>query len=153
MNKREAENYGRLLCTLFDLGFSGEEIDALIRIEKTLHRWCERECGDDHGCIERDDATGKPLYRRAMSGKAWPIADREAGALRRLRKIIEARNERFQSSVDKWAKDNAEIPSQGLSWYYQGDCRGCALYILRPGDVPEGESQNAYYNRGIAICY
>ena len=25
----------------------------------------------------------------------------------------------------------------GLGWYHQTDPRGCALYILRPGDVPD----------------
>ena len=38
-----------------------------------------------------------------------------------------------------------------LSSYVQGDPRGAALYILRPGDVPEGASVDSYYNRGIAV--
>ena len=33
----------------------------------------------------------------------------------------------------------------------QGDPRGCALYILRPGDVPAGEAADAYYSRGLAV--
>ena len=39
----------------------------------------------------------------------------------------------------------------GLSAYVQTDPRGVALYILRPGDVPEGGDVDAYYSRGIAV--
>jgi hypothetical protein len=35
--------------------------------------------------------------------------------------------------------------------YIQTDPRGAALYILRPGDVPEGKDAGAYYNRGICV--
>ncbi len=38
-----------------------------------------------------------------------------------------------------------------LGYYVQGDPRGCALYILRPGDVPEGAEVDRYYSRGIAV--
>jgi hypothetical protein len=36
--------------------------------------------------------------------------------------------------------------------YHQGDPRGCALYIIRKGDVPKGEDVNAYYTNGLAVC-
>jgi hypothetical protein len=39
-----------------------------------------------------------------------------------------------------------------LAFYHQGDPRGCALYVLRPNDVPAGESADSYYSRGIAVC-
>jgi hypothetical protein len=29
--------------------------------------------------------------------------------------------------------------------------RGAALYILKPGDVPEGEDVSAWYSRGVAV--
>lgn len=35
--------------------------------------------------------------------------------------------------------------------YVQTDPRGVSLYILRPGDVPEGKDSDAYYTRGICI--
>jgi hypothetical protein len=38
-----------------------------------------------------------------------------------------------------------------LSVYVQGDPRGASLYVLRPGDVPEGERADAYYSRGVAV--
>jgi hypothetical protein len=39
-----------------------------------------------------------------------------------------------------------------MSAYIQGDPRGAPLYIFRPGDVPEGQQAESYYNRGIAVC-
>lgn len=38
-----------------------------------------------------------------------------------------------------------------LSYYVQGDPRGASLYILRPGDVPEGKEVDGYYSRGVAV--
>jgi hypothetical protein len=150
MNKREAENYRRLINTLDALGFTGDECAALIKIERTLHNWCEKECGDDNGCIERDEKTGKAKYRNSTSGKAWPIADRERGALKRLAAIMAGHAKRNCHIF----KDDGRVSAAGpLSYYYQTDCRGCALYIIRPGDVPAGSSVESCYNRGIAICY
>lgn len=113
------------------LGISEADAIALRRISMTLHRWHERECGDDGGCIERDEESGKAYWRSSWSGKRYPIADKEAGALKRLASIME------------------RYPL--LSPFVQGDPRGCALYILRPGDVPQGQSADAYYSRGIAV--
>ena len=94
MNKREAENYSHLHNALQGLGFKYEEVEKLTRIQKTLHRWCERECGDGSGYyIERDEETGKTYNRTDMdSDKRYATPDRETGALRRLKEIIEARN-------------------------------------------------------------
>lgn len=143
MNRREAGNYRHLMNTLEGLGFTPEESQGLIRIEKTLHRWCERECGSDHGCIERDEATGKPYWIDTAGTRVYAVADREKGALKRLEAILEARN----------ARDIARSTFKPLSFYYQTDCRGCALYIIRPGDVREGSSVECCYTNGIAICY
>ena len=85
------------------MGFTFEEAVALRRIEMTLSRWAEAEC---NGEIERDEDTGKPRRNSAawVSGRAsqrisWPIADREAGALRRLKAIVDACNEDRKSVV------------------------------------------------------
>lgn len=134
-----------LFSRLQALGFTYEEAAQLRRIEMTLHRWDEQECGDGNHwaswSIERDEKTGIP-YRVVYphSGKSYRtrIADREAGALRRLRAILKARNEREKVGP--------------IDFYHQGDCRGCALYLLRPGDVPAGESACAYYTRGICVA-
>ena len=104
---------------------------ALRRIAMTLHRWHELECGVDGGCIERDEESGRTFWLNSMSGRRYPTPDRETGALIRLSAIM------------------ARYPS--LSAYVQGDPRGAALYILRPGDVPEGKEADSYYSRGLAV--
>jgi hypothetical protein len=125
------------------LGFTADETAALLKAERALHRWAEMECGtgDDRTTviIERDEETGKP-YRHTQwmgFGGQWrtrrePVRDMERAALCRIDGIIEGK--------------------PGLSFYHQGDPRGCALYILRPNDVPAGESADSYYSRGIAVC-
>lgn len=45
----------------------------------------------------------------------------------------------------------AIVAAHGLDWYHQGDPRGCAVYVLRPGDVREGEDKGSVYSRGIAV--
>lgn len=137
MTRKEAERQTRQENTLLALGFSIADAESLRRISMTLHRWHELECGTDNGAIERNEDTGKCYwlhYRTYGAGdRAFrsPIADRETGALKRLAKIM------------------AKHPD--LRSYVQGDPRGCALYILRPGDVPEGENAESYYSRGIAV--
>ena len=125
-----------MLDTLTRAGITLDDAMALRRVSMTLQRWHELECGDDTGCIERgDNGEGKPFMVRwnSYTGKRmqWAIADREAGAMRRLNTIM------------------ARYPS--LKAYVQGDPRGAALYILRPGDVPEGKDVGAYYSRGLAV--
>lgn len=106
------------------------DAESLRRISMTLHRWYELECGVDGGGVERVD--GKAWWYNSFLGKrTHVVADRERGALKRLAKIM------------------ARYPS--LQAYVQGDPRGCALYILRPGDVPAGADVSAYYSRGVAV--
>jgi len=104
----------------------------------TLNRWHELECGDGNGYIERDEKTGKPRYINCNASylcandarRGHVVADREAGALRRLKAIM--------------------LRYPGLRAYVQGDPRGCALYILRPDDAPIGEEHQRYSN-GIGV--
>lgn len=125
--------------TLTRAGISYEDACALRRIAMTLHRWHELECGDGNGCIERDEKTGIPYWHNANSRylgandrRAYSrIPDREKGALKRLAAIMR------------------RYPA--LSSYVQGDPRGAALYILRPGDVPDGADVDSYYSRGLAV--
>lgn len=141
-----------LFHRLGELGFTYEESAQLRRIEMTLHRWAEGECGDSNGysswCITRDDETGKP-YREIHphSGKSYriPIADREAGALKRAKAIVDARNERLGGAAGKsWGNY--------LVVYHQGDPRGCALYLVKREDVRKGETIDAVYTRGLAVA-
>ena len=113
-------------------GISQADAEALRRIAMTLHRWHELECGSEYGCIGRDEATGKPYWLNARTGKrAGVVPDRETAAKKRLAKIM------------------ARYPT--LRAYIQGDPRGASLYILRPGDVPEGAEVDSYYSRGLAV--
>ena len=120
--------------TLQRAGIAYEDATALRRISMTLHRWFEREC---NGEIQRDGeyGEGKPRHfwedSRGVYRKGGIVPDREAGAMKRLKAIM------------------ARYPA--LSYYVQGDPRGCSLYILRAGDVPEGQDPGAYYSRGLAV--
>jgi hypothetical protein len=139
MTKAKLEAYRRLYNRLEALGFDGDEVDALCRIERTLSRWSELECGDGNDyaswSIERDENTGKPyMHHYPHQGKSSrrPIADREAGALRRLSKIMQAH--------------------PGYTGYHQTDPRGCALYIVPNEYLPDGTDISAVYTNGIAVC-
>ena len=140
MTKRQAENYSRLTDTLARLGFDYAEREALLRIERTLARWGELECGNGNNhaswVVERDEATGKPfMVTHPNAGKSYrrAIPDREAGALKRLAKLMGARPH--------------------LLAYHQGDPRGCCLYVVPADQIKPGESIDSVYTRGVAICY
>ena len=139
MTRKEALRQAHQQDALCKLGFSPGQADALRRISMTLHRWHERECGLDHGCIERDDTTNKPYWLDSCTMSRTPIRDDEAGALGRLAAIIKSVNVARAGKV------------KPLSYYIQGDPRGAALYIIRPGDVPDGCDVNSYYNRGLCV--
>jgi hypothetical protein len=176
MRNTKRNRLAHLTNTLCNLGFALGEVETLLSVERGLQRWHELECGtgDDkmsvsvereesfalctqcghrfygHAAEEencpscgdcapiRKKATGKPMRRvqyRGRDGK-WvdrktPCRDMEKANLRRLSRVMEGKSVRA---------------------YVQGDPRGCALYILRPGDVPQGGDPNAYYSRGIPVC-
>ena len=112
-------------------GVSFDDARKLRRISMTLRRWSEHEC---NGAIQRDGerGDGRPYWHSTFDGRRIATApDRERGALKRLAAIM------------------ATYPT--LTTYVQGDPRGCALYVLRPGDVPEGKDADAYYSRGVAV--
>ena len=127
-----------LFSRLQALGFSYEEAFQLRRIEMTLRRWAEQECGDGNGhaswAIERDETTNRPykvVYPHNGKSVRYPIADREAGALRRLKTIVAARNARSGYS---------DTHDNFIHAYHQGDPRGCALYLIRHGDLRATEN-------------
>lgn len=148
MTKREREEMHRTFNALQTLGFTFEECEKLRRISMTLRRWFELECGNGNDwaswAIERDEETEIPymVTHDHRNGKTtrYKVADRETGARRRLEAIVHARNIR---------QPLQESPL--ISYYIQGDPRGASLYILRPGDIPEGKDPCAYYSRGICI--
>ena len=106
--------------------------ESLYRIERTLHRWYELECGTDQGCIEQDEKSGKWELVQEFNGKHFrrPVANREAGAKRRLAKLI---------------KPYAET----CAAYFQTDPRGAALYLYNPRKFAMREIEN---NSANAIC-
>jgi hypothetical protein len=143
MRITKAERIVNLYRALERIGITGQDVDQLLRIERTLSRWSERECGDGNSygswAIERDEATDKPYEVRHYYGHGQsadrvtrtPIADREAGAKRKLAGIM------------------AKYPS--LVAYIQGDPRGCALYILTKEQVGASDI-DSIYTRGVAVC-
>ena len=146
---------------LVQAGIAMPDADQLRRIAMTLHRWHELECGDSNDYASQCVVRGKLVRERIKTeqglnvrkdtfeyddnGAAYleihpynangaryeRIADRERGAQKRLAKIM------------------ARYP--GFQAYVQSDPRGAALYILRPGDVKEGDDVSSCYSRGIAV--
>ena len=177
MNKREFERLARQEETLRALGFTQDECARLRRISMTLQRWHELECGVDGGCIERDEDTGIPRWFNSNARYVDPydprayrvIPDREKGAKKRLTAIIKTRNERVNAekticpNCGQWQRaenygdclhecvKRGFAPSRKVDSFIQTDPRGAALYILRPGDIPAGQSADAYYTRGICV--
>ena len=131
MTKREREQQHWMFSALQSAGISYQDCDKLRLISMRLHSWFERECGNGHGCIERDDETGKPFWLSSRTMQRYPIRDMEAGAMKRLAAIMK------------------NYPTLGT--FIQGDPRCAALYILRPGDVPAGAKADGYYSRGICV--
>lgn len=138
-----AKERAEVIARLIQLGISYPDAEALRRIAKTLHSWFELECGTGDErvtrSIERDDnGDGKPFLRVQYMGfnNQWidrrsPIADREAGAKKRLAAIMASYKRKL-------------VP------YIQGDPRGAPLYVLRKADV-RGQDINSIYNRGVAV--
>jgi len=138
-----------LFTRLQALGFTYEEAVALRRIEMTLHRWAEQECGDEQGrAIERDETTGKPFmtYDKGRDGERgrYTIADREAGALKRLAAIVKARNNR---PIEPHWGDVTNVHA-----YHQGDCRGAALYLVTTAQLNGAPVDSAYTNGTAVTC-
>ena len=142
MSTTAKERY-EVINRLQAVGISYEHANALRRISMTLSRWGELECGDgnEYGswAIERDESTEVPymVHHRYMHGQGKDtvhrtrIADREKGALKRLRAIV------------------TQYPE--FIAYHQTDPRGCAVYLVRKSDVPEGTNIDSVYSRGIAV--
>ena len=129
MTKREAQRYVWLCEALRNHGITQDEVDILLRCSHTLHTWAEHEC---NGVIERDETTGKTYWFNPNTCKRiCRTSNRETGALKRAAAIAE---------------------THGLTIYHQGDPRGCCLYLLRPGDVPESSDPGSCYSNGIAVC-
>lgn len=125
------------IFTRTNISLNFEDANTLRRAQITLQRWGEQECGDSnsHGswAIERDEQTGVPYrcmyphttYPNVRSPRRTRIADKEAGALRRVSEVCKR---------------------VGLHFYHQTDPRGCALYVSNE-PLPDHN-----YTRGVACC-
>lgn len=112
MNRKEAIRQTELLRNLEGLGFTGQEFDQLRRISMTLTRCAEREC---NGELEVDEDGRAYSVNQGGPWNGWktsryPVPNREAGAIKRLGKIMQAH--------PSW------------TYYHQGDPRGAALYLI-----------------------
>lgn len=115
------------VARLASLGITTDDIRTLIRASQTLSTWGEHEC---NGAIQQDDDTGR-YYWYSQDGRRLSRAiDRETGAVKRAKAIA---------------------AKYGLEVYYQTDPRGCALYVLRPCDIPQGRSIDSCYSNGVAV--
>lgn len=167
MTRKEAERQTRQADTLQSLGFTAQEAESLRRISMTLRRWYELECGTGEGqtiiSIERDgDEPDSTPYQRIQfptahgyADRRYRIADRETGAIKRLKGIVDARNNRALAAIPlpelRKAQRAGGTGFAPLSFYLQTDPRGASLYIIRPGDVPDGANVSSYYSRGIVV--
>ena len=131
MSTTAKERY-EVLARMERYGIAYEDRESLRRIAMTLHWWHELECGVENGMVERDETTGKCFWVSARTGKRFPTADRETGALKRLAVIMKRYNRRFKAHV-------------------QGDPRGAALYLVPLKELKGGKDINAYYSNGLAI--
>jgi len=109
-----------------------DQAETLRRAELTLQRWSEKECGDGNNYsswnIQRDEETGKPfMHIHPHTGKSYryKIADREAGALKRIAAICK---------------------ELGIYYFHQTDPRGCALYVWTE-PIPSNN-----YTKAVACC-
>ena len=132
------KNTVEMLVRLHDAGIDADDAMTLRRIAMTLHRWFELECGNGDNykswAIERDEDTDVPymvMHFHDGNTRRYRTSDREKGAKKRLQRL------------------NKKYPQ--LTFYIQTDPRGAPLYVLRPGDVPEGKEADSYYNRGLAV--
>ena len=134
MSATQKERY-EVMERLSRLGIAFEDAHKLRRISLTLRRWFERKCGDGSGCIERDEQTHKPYWLSSRTMHRSPIADREAGARKRLAVIL------------------AKYPT--LHAYIQTDPRGAALYLLTAEQVTWNggtvEQLDSIYSRGTSV--
>ena len=151
MTKHDYEDRARQDRSLIAAGISAEDCNRLRRISHTLRRWFELECGIGDGqttrSIERasEDENSQPYLRvqypttHGYHDSRSPIRDLERGARRRLAGIIADTNLRHRGIREQVAA------------FIQTDPRGAALYILRSGDVPEGQTVESCYDRGICV--
>ena len=136
LNKADKAKYHERERRAFDkYGISNDDFYKLCLIEHTLNNWHCEECD---GTIQRDEETGKPFryIRCEYTGNIQSIEaikDLENGAKKRARRICQ-----------KYSR---------IYTYWQGDPRGCSLYIYGPNDILGGENIGSLYSSRCFACY
>lgn len=133
----------KLFTKLEVMGFTLQEIEKLLRIEKSLRNWFELECGNDRGHVERDE-NGKPFlhYHHELKLKPLAITDREKQAMGELDRLITAHHNR-----------NAVFPDDGgVTVHIQSDPRGCSLYAYNVSQLKGADITAVYSSIGVAVC-
>ena len=133
MTAQQATELLMLRAQRVGISLTWNQANTLRRASKTLHRWAELECGDSNAhasfAIERDEETDIPYMRiyphHGEVKHRYRVPDREKGAQKRIA---------------------AAAREGGFHVYYQGDPRGCPLYISAE---PLTDSN---YNHGLAIA-
>lgn len=92
------------------------------------------------------------LISRALPGLCGRSIQYLLSLERRYRRAAERDCNGESPRYPRLEKARAIVGACGYSLYIQGDPRGCSVYVLRPGDIPEGCSEESYYTRGVAIC-
>ena len=129
--QKNREVLNRVYCR-FGIEMDVNDAETLRLADLTLHRWYELECGDGNNygswAIERDETTGLPYmanYRNDGITDRRRIADREAGAVKRIAKVC---------------------AKYGLSYFLQTDPRGASLYISN-----EPMTDSGYSSQGATV--
>lgn len=136
MNKQDLRNYAelsallerrRLNLKLEPYRNAADDAGDLRAIASKLHRWSERQCNEDLTCPNcRGEGQFGPDDERCKqcAGRGNTLGRREARAEERAREIASAYRMRA---------------------YFQGDPRGCPLYLIPEENVPtDGETLGTY---------
>lgn len=128
------------------LGFSYEEAKAVRRIEIVLRRWTDaRESCRVFWCVH----TGM-WATRAADGIIRRVADREAGALRRLRRIVEARNRREGETVIRQNRMSREFYLSSILFLHRPHPTEANLFLITRAQLGDADISTAV-QRGLAI--
>ena len=120
----KAERLAQLAQEAANYGLNARELTVLLRAERALQRWAEKECGDSDAyasySIERDPETDQPywcVYWHTGPVTRRLIPDREAQARRQVERVL------------------ATHPD--LVALYNGDPRGAVLRITTKAQLAQ----------------
>lgn len=119
-----------------------EQIDQLRRISRKIDEGGIRTTGDLFVVVPRLQSISRSLSRLAEGNCNGDWSHAEDGQK-------PSRQERRELRLANEALGLAE--SIGATVYFQGDPRGAALYLIFPGDIPDGSGVDSCYTNGVAI--